>query len=351
MSDESKIETRKQHDLFSIIQKINRELNNVEKVLKEKHRQLILRQFKELKNALRESAEVLACTKAKLRFENSQDIVNTMISDVKNYSQVVDFYKSDLFDRRKFAEFVQTIRMLERLGYEIDDHGGKVPLPNSPIITSCPKPITTGQEYTLLGTRFGSTTGEIRIEAKTEPAVINPTIINWSDTAVRFIIPYSVKIPFNAQGTLTLKRLAPITETNYWTDDPTTTVNVELVTRNIFLFFSTDEYSDSGHSNNPLYNYEKNIILYSSLLPEVYQFFTSDFLDSDGLLIKHYDNKSLYLESGSTVELKEGPYESQNSLQVKLKITDDWYWDYSVYAEFYILVPEGYDIPNGWMHN
>lgn len=352
MLKEKKKDKEQKIRFLSELEKAMHELTTVEKKINKHHHQMVLRQFKEAQEALRKSAQELARARAKIRFENSVEIVTTMISDPRSYNRIVDLYKPKCFDRNRFGEFVQTIRMLERLGFEITDRGNTVPVPNSPIITSCPESLTSGEENTILGSRFGDTTGEIRIEAETEPSVFHPTILDWSNTAVRFTIPPSVKIPFSAQGKLTLKRLDPITGSNYWTDDPNTSINVELLTRSVSLYFSTDEYSDSGQTNKFWYDYKKNILLKSALLPPVYRLFTSSLLDSDGLLIKHYDNTYLTaVESGSKVELIEGLYESQNALISKLRITDDWYWDYTVNTEFYILVPEGYSVPNGWMNN
>jgi hypothetical protein len=124
-------------------------------------------------------------------------------------------------------------------------------------------------------------------------------------------------------------------------------VTVEPLDR---LYFAVDTFSDSGWGA-PWSDYKKTTTLDSPALPEEDQRMSNPHLTAPGLLIKNWDNTYVIGESPSTVELLGGASESQNALHAEVRITDDWYWDYTVDAEFYIRVPHGFTVPPGWQHN
>jgi hypothetical protein len=248
----------------------------------------------------------------------------------------------DPFDPRdnpRWDEFLATaVIMEEYLGIEfapIDKFAAVRPL-----IISCPSSMDFDDEdFTITGKRFGASPGSIYITIDSTGMRIDPVVLGWSDTAISFHIPQSVSgVPFHAQGRLTVMNMGGYVSS--------VRVNIEPICRQ---HYADDQFSDHG-KDWPWNDYEKEIILTSPTLPQEYQLCSGPALTADGL----YLDIGTYtyvppegIEKPAGVELLDGPYESGNRLQAKVKVTDDWYWDYEVFARFWIRVPLGY-AAQGW---
>ena len=73
-------------------------------------------------------------------------------------------------------------------------------------------------------------------------------------------------------------------------------------------------------------------------------------MEALGLALNSWDNREYTdpPESESKVELINGPHEKNNILHAKIKIEDDWHWDYTVRIIFYTNVPQVFSVNSGW---
>lgn len=308
--------------------------------------------LRELHQSLVEADTALARAIARFRFDHSQQIIEIATVDPKNLAQVLELHVWDWIGKEQLHELVQIMRQLEEIGFPSQGHDGSrgVPLPNSPVIYSCPTPINVGQECTLVGVKFGNRQGTLSIGVQGCFTRIVPSILAWSDTAVRFVVPDSVgHVPFHARGHLTLQRAetqnSPVPTP--WTDDPNTTITVTLEPKASLYVFESPSYSDAGYNVAFWASYEKEHTFDSPLLPEQYQLFTTPYLDADGVAIKGTDSSYDTGDAGAHFELR-ASFEQRQALHAVVRITDDWHWDYTVRTEFYITIPQGYSVATGW---
>lgn len=285
---------------------------------------------------------------AQFRFDHSEAIVELESRDPSSVARIAGRHGDVPFDDRGLHEFVQTLRTLQELGIALPDRE-EAPPPNSPVITSCPESLTVGHEYTLLGRLFGETRGILHLDVTGCPDRIQPRILSWSGTAVRFQIADSVgQIPYHANGLLTLRRAQAAGASGSWTDDPDTRIAVTVEPLED-LHSCRAESSDSG-TEAPWYVYDTVVELESAPLPQEYRIFESPgLLTSAGLYVQLVNHSSHLLQpSGSEFELVGGPVEVGGALRAWVRVTDAWHWDYTLSVDFYILVPQGYPIATGW---
>jgi hypothetical protein len=250
-------------------------------------------------------------------------------------------------DNPRWDEFVTTVKVLGNY-FEISPPFDFDPLALvRPIIISYPTTLNVSDNYyTITGTRFGASPGSIYITITDTGLRINLAVIQWSDTAITFLIPTSVSgVPFHSEGQLTVQNSDGYNASVRVIVEPLTT-----------LYFYVDSFSESGQEYRAIppgpdwwYTYEKEISLTSPTLPQEYELFQNSNLPAAGLnfYIASYNSLPGGIESQASVSLLAGPYESGNCLQVNVKVTDDWYWDYTVSACFYIIAPHGYSA-QGW---
>jgi hypothetical protein len=251
-------------------------------------------------------------------------------------------------DNPRFNEFVTTVMVLERY-FDINTPAIDLFALSRPLIISCPTTLNVGDTflYTITGKRFGAGLGSIYITIIDTGMQINPVVLQWSDTAITFLLPTNVGgVPFHAGGRLTVK--------NPGGYDHSVQVIVKPIEN---LFFAEVTFSDSGKALYDVtylpklgYVYEKVNTLTSPTLPQEYELFNNPFLSTSGLFLDILTWTYCLpegIESSASVSLLAGPYESGNNLQINVKVTDDWYWNYTVRACFYIMVPQGYPT-QGW---
>lgn len=287
-----------------------------------------------------------AASIASFRFQHAPDLINGIRLDPRAMGVAVDLQHHPWMDEEHLAEMVLTMRVLQE--YTV---AGTLPLvPDFPLILSCPRTLEVGASYTLLGFRFGVSTGKLILEVEGLAAPLALPVTQWSGTAVTFRIPETLEgVAFGAQGRLTLERLAVIGNGQGLGSDCTTSVRV-VVEPARTLWFSRDTFSDTGKSPSPWYDYKRSVTLKSPALPASFRLFESTYQTESGLVVSGGDNADYICESGSRIDFGT-LYQTDNSLRVDVTIKDDWYWNYTVCADFYILAPNGFALVPGWDHH
>ena len=270
---------------------------------------------------------------------------------------IIDLQLDNWLDEERMREIVMTIQLLMEMGHPgTENVSGEVPI-NCPVIFSCPDQLVVGNSYTIIGYRFGNQEGALRIESDRadRPFRIDPKILAWSDTAIQFEIPATTgKIPYHAPSKLMIRRKPAMNPSVY--DDTNTRTHVTLIPKDklYFRYALESPYANSGQSNDPRHDHENNVVFKSPTLPVEYKLFASTLITTDGLSIESWDKSHKVIgwpESGSKVELTSGPFATAgNNLQANVRITDDWYWDYVITAQFWILVPQGFTVSPYWGH-
>jgi hypothetical protein len=209
-----------------------------------------------------------------------------------------------------------------------------------PHILSCPSPLSAYDTdiYTITGNNFGANPGNIYITIIDSGIRINLTVMHWKDTAIMFKFPANVEmVPFYAEGYLIVENA----------EGHSGCIRVTVEPR--IYFTSVDvKFSDDGFYYNHWRKYEKELTLTSPMLPRFYKLFDAPYLNATSLGLSIYNKTYIYgVENPGTVSLLAGPYFTGNCLEVRVKVSDDWYWDYEVNAFFIIMVPKGYSAP-GW---
>jgi hypothetical protein len=272
---------------------------------------------------------------AEFRFENAKDIVNFLIMDISNFRNTIendlnnwkdnfhDLGKWDI-DPRMVGEAKMMDEMLEEFHHFVLD---------CPRITSCPDIIQVGYNYTIIGVNFGDTAGKMEIRISDDAHMITPSIDSWSNNAILFNVPDNT-------GGISFEAAARIIITH--ADGPPKTSSKSITINPISdLYTCIDSYSDEGH-NNPFAGYARKVTLKSFQLPSCYRRWDNQNLTERGLLLKTASCTYGSLESEPSFS-HTAMNVSGNRLQTVVSVKDDWHYCYQITAEFYILVPQGFD--------
>lgn len=290
-----------------------------------------------------------AASAASFRFEHRRELIDVLRADPTAMARAVQLQSRPWLDRESLADLVLTLRLLEQFGLA-DDHGGTVPLPNSPLIFSCPRTLKVGETYTLLGARFGDAAGKLTLEVQGLQTLVLPDIVQWSDTAVMFSIPGTLQgVAAHSPARLTITRLAPMAGDASWTADNSTSIHVTLEPL-VQLFFARIVHGDKGWSARPWYEYERTLSFESPALPASFELFDSPALDQPGVVAVYADKTWVVGESAGRMTL--GTLSQPgHSLRITVTVQDDWYWDYEVTVDFYLVVPQGIAVDPRWEHH
>ena len=272
---------------------------------------------------------------AEFRFENAEDITKYLIMDISNFPNTiendlknwkdhfVDFGKLDI-DPRMVGDARMMDEMLGEFHHFVLD---------CPRITSCPDIIQVGYNYTIIGVNFGDTAGKMEIRISDDAHMITPSIDSWSNNAILFNVPDNT-------GGISFEAAARIIITH--ADGPPKTSSKSITISPISdLYTCIDSYSDEGH-NNPFAGYAREVTLKSFQLPSCYRRWDNQNLTERGLLLKTASCTYGCLESEPSFS-HTAMNVSGNRLQTVVSVKDDWHYCYQITAEFYILVPQGFD--------
>jgi hypothetical protein len=252
-------------------------------------------------------------------------------------------------------------RILKGIKEEIDRYyfraANKIPITpsprTSPEIVYCPNTIEAGIIMSITGVRFGREKGRIYISnrhRKVSPPLIDSiNVLYWTDTAIEFWIDTS-GIGFDAILNLYVER----PDEEYGEYDGVKIIPI------YYHYKAVSRYSDSGsytiHGVPDIYRqYIKHTTVYSPVLPENYRIFYELFPKMGTSM--HITTRTIMTNLGRDYDYAEraeysgDPYitYNPNRIAVNVKISNGWYWDYELRVEFHILIPKGFQIPNGWI--
>jgi len=369
-----KVTENKTRDLLALGKLAEKELAGAVKRYHEERRRLLEDQIRASARAPLEANRDLARKIARFRFKHSTKINEALFSNPKFLPRFIDQHfgggPTGPFDRRRgdsfgdgignpfgdwpgdpkdnprLGEFVMTIKVLEKY-FNIQPPTIDPSMFKKPHILSYPSILSIAEdiEHTITGTLFGASPGSLYITITNTGMRIDPIVLYWSDTAIMLQMPTNVAgVPFHAHGKLTVMNADGYSD------------NVSVTVEPLDYISTADaSYSEAGKKTTAVgpdwwYDYEKTITLKSPRLPQEYKLFNApSILTAPGVALDIVNNSYVPadLESPASFSLVAGPYESENCLQVKVKITDDWYWDYTLHARFVIIVPKGYSA-QGW---
>jgi len=220
----------------------------------------------------------------------------------------------------------------------------------APRIITWPEEVEFNSSYTLSGVRLGDMIGDLYLRRRDNDQRLDLRIDGWNDTAIEFRTKDPVDgVPFNCQAYLVLAR----------PDGEKTSRSTKIVPRTT-IYLGVAEHSDK-RDDLSWYDYlrpslyeetlERTVVIDSPELPEHWEIFESPHFEHPGLLIKYNSGLNPYFddEKGEASYVSGPTYSpSENKLSATILIEDDWYWNYTVSAEFYILVPIGFPVPVGW---
>lgn len=246
--------------------------------------------------------------------------------------------------REKIA--IAIFKMQQQLPGEI------TPQSTKPDILSCPSTMQVGEDYVLGGCRFGDVQGRIYIVGSPGPFVIDDIrILSWTDTEIIFHLNDTISgVGFANQGNLYAER--PDGECGTFFH-----VNVIPISQ---VYVAISKYSDSGSyrydTGIPKFGkqYSENKVLYSPVLPSEFEIWTSSYLYYGTILRCQTNSIGTYLglvaDGAEQAEYIGVPFDtySPRKIGVNVVVRDGWYWDYTVSVEFYILVPQGFSVTEGW---
>lgn len=209
-----------------------------------------------------------------------------------------------------------------------------------PVITDAPEVVRVGHTHTLLGARLDPVPGLLQLVLE-DGTAHDLVVVAWADTFVTFTVPETiVGVPFDTEGKLRLQRVDGEVRTR--------TVGIEPLAE---VRFFRDSFSASDSALNP---FDRDHTFVSAAAPAS---FRKVDIASD---LPHRD----CVEFESTNDLVEGPFGigtdlpvtvrpltdarlSGGRLEIDANLKDDRVWDFTVTAEFFLIVPRGIPSP-GW---
>ncbi|MBK8252376.1 MAG: hypothetical protein IPK82_06870 [Polyangiaceae bacterium] len=221
-----------------------------------------------------------------------------------------------------------------------------------PVILESPATLSVGEEATVTGIDFGTNgtmwlkIGEHRFDVKA---------LQWSNNAVRFVIPQTTQgIALHSVGRLWLRR-----EDNGERD----AVGVNVVPRVSVVGFR--KLVEEHGTNALTQDYLKAFELSSAPVPigsEPWSYEDRVFSDTEGsymvsraaVILSFWSAYGVWpFDDAAKCAIVEGPTTDPNTRVRSLRVTvsDDYHWDFSLCADFFMVVPLGFSIPPEWHVN
>lgn len=215
---------------------------------------------------------------------------------------------------------------------------GRLFLPG-PSIDTVPNPLVIGAQATITGIKLGTSAGSATlVDCNGNRHAL--TVQDWNDTSVRFNVPASIAgIPFDCLGRIELT-LA----------DGTTLLSERfLIDPQAMVMFSSDSFHDSDWSVRRRFSTTRNFT--SAQLPTSFR----EVVLPEGVVGPHAGSVAFSvsnvlvssIDGGAHLTITAGPFVSGNALVVSTRITDDYVWNFTIRADFFIIVPNGIQAA-GW---
>lgn len=215
------------------------------------------------------------------------------------------------------------------------------PLPfPQPTIINCPTVLHVGERYTLIGEAFETAGGNIKIKLD-NGLVIDANIISWSDTAVTFELDASLGgIPFSAPGRLSLARGSGPPTNRQRSQD------VEVIIEPLYRIYTCDTNWGKSCFHIACTGISQDVPLYSSSLPSSYKI-VDTYYTPNGIAL-YWSNFGSFEDANIYVRSDPEYIASTNKLKVVIHVGDEFIYDIYVSIRFFISIPNGIPVPSGW---
>lgn len=214
-----------------------------------------------------------------------------------------------------------------------------------PTITELADPLTIGQAYTLLGQDLGDGPG--RVWLVIDRVSYDLVVLSWHSNAVQFEIPSDISgVPFGSHAGFYLRR-----------NDGKTTSKAVGIDPISSIYFCSDFFSDNFNGDTSRYTpsgYSHSHRFTSAELPGSYQLWPvpSQVENQHRGCVTFWISDNASLSDGTvSLQANSDPVVDSNCVVIDTIVKDGSYgWDFQIEADFFILVPQGFDTA-GWETN
>lgn len=212
------------------------------------------------------------------------------------------------------------------------------------MIASAPAEVQVNNQYTIIGKGFGEVSGILQVIG-TPPdnnKIFSLTILSWTDISIQFKVPETVSgIPLNWKAVIRVK-----------TKRGSINYRPVIVQPLSHICWSVDTYANSG-IDLELHSEKRDFS--SAVLPDSYAQFAFPNVGSGVIRgcvrIQSWDelvHTPIGTDAPVRVVINNNPVVVNNRLKVNCTLQDDFIWNFTAQAEFYIVTPKDAKLPAGW---